>query len=141
MIVWGGDGEPGNNPLATGSRFRLGLEGAICVDATGCASGNCSNGICAPAGFAHIPAGSFCMGSPGGGGSAACPDGPAEPGRLIREGPLHEVIMTRPFLLGETETTQAEWQAVMGSNPSYFDGDPGPARGGDSPVEIHAKER
>jgi len=32
------------------------------------------------------------------------------------------------FWLGETEVTQAQWQAVMGSNPSYF-------KGSDRPVE------
>ncbi len=36
------------------------------------------------------------------------------------ERPAHEVIITKPFYLGRTEVTQAQWSKVMGSNPSYF---------------------
>ena len=32
--------------------------------------------------------------------------------------PLHEVTLTQAFYLGKYETTQAQWEAVMGSNPS-----------------------
>ena len=35
----------------------------------------------------------------------------------------HDVTLS-PFAIGQTEVTQALWQAVMGSNPSYFTGDP-----------------
>lgn len=38
------------------------------------------------------------------------------------EKPQHEVILTRGFWLGETPVTQAQWQAVMGENPSHFKG-------------------
>lgn len=38
-------------------------------------------------------------------------------------GPPHRVTISRPFFLGATEVTQAQWTAVMGSNPSYFKGD------------------
>ena len=38
------------------------------------------------------------------------------------EKPAHEVTLSS-FSIGETEVTQALWQAVMGSNPSYFTGD------------------
>jgi formylglycine-generating enzyme required for sulfatase activity len=37
-------------------------------------------------------------------------------------------ITIKPFLLGETEVTQAQWKKIMGSNPSKFKGD-------DRPVE------
>jgi formylglycine-generating enzyme required for sulfatase activity len=33
------------------------------------------------------------------------------------------VILTRPFWLGRTEVTQAQWQAIMGGNPSNFKGE------------------
>jgi len=39
------------------------------------------------------------------------------------EKPAHEVTLSS-YLIGQTEVTQALWQAVMGTNPSYFTGDP-----------------
>ena len=53
-----------------------------------------------------IPAGTFTMGSPAG-----------EAGRQDDE-TQHQVTLTKGFLLMEAEVTQAQWQAVMGSNPS-----------------------
>lgn len=44
------------------------------------------------------------------------------------ERPVTRVMFTESFWLGKTEVTQAQWQAVMGSNPSYF-------KGADLPVE------
>ncbi|MFN3201900.1 MAG: formylglycine-generating enzyme family protein [Bradymonadia bacterium] len=44
--------------------------------------------------------------------------------------PLHRVELTHTFALGETEVTQGQWKAVMGSNPSRFK-----ACGDDCPVE------
>lgn len=38
------------------------------------------------------------------------------------EKPVHSVILSN-YYIGETEVTQALWEAVMGSNPSYFKGD------------------
>ncbi|MDX2285871.1 MAG: SUMF1/EgtB/PvdO family nonheme iron enzyme [Bacteroidia bacterium] len=35
------------------------------------------------------------------------------------EQPVHRVTLS-DFYLGETEVTQAQWRAVMGTNPSYF---------------------
>ncbi len=55
-----------------------------------------------------IPAGRFAMGSASGGGND---------GR-----PVTQVTISRPFWLGKTEVTQAQWEALMGSNPSYFKG-------------------
>ena len=37
------------------------------------------------------------------------------------ESPVHQVTLS-DYYMGETEVTQALWQAVMGSNPSYFSG-------------------
>ncbi|GAB6051197.1 hypothetical protein JCM17960_00170 [Magnetospira thiophila] len=54
-----------------------------------------------------IPSGSFQMGSNGGDGD---------------EKPVHRVNIGYQFAVGKYEVTQAEWQAVMGSNPSYFKG-------------------
>ncbi|MBY0229309.1 MAG: formylglycine-generating enzyme family protein [Gemmataceae bacterium] len=56
-----------------------------------------------------LPAGAFQMGSPG-----------EEPNRVQGEGPRHPVEITRPFCLGAFAVTQAEYLAVMGTNPSWF---------------------
>ena len=34
----------------------------------------------------------------------------------------HQVTLSKAFYLGKTEVTQAQWQAKMSSNPSYFKG-------------------
>ena len=57
--------------------------------------------------FKLIPAGTFIMGE---GGQA------------------HEVTLTEPFQMGVHEVTQAQYEQVMGSNPSGF-------KGADNPVE------
>jgi formylglycine-generating enzyme required for sulfatase activity/GH43 family beta-xylosidase len=59
--------------------------------------------------FVRIPAGTFTMGSPS-----------DELGRFNHEGPQHQVTLTQSFYMQSTEVTQAQWEAVMGSNPSYF---------------------
>jgi len=59
-------------------------------------------------GFVRIKAGEFMMGSPDDDKDAA-PD----------EKPQHKVRIS-PFYLGVTEVTQAQYEAVMGSNPSHF---------------------
>ena len=59
--------------------------------------------------FVLIPAGSFSMGS-----DEELGDGD--------ESPKHKVILTKSFYLGRCEVTQAQWQRIMGSNPSQFKG-------------------
>ncbi len=66
----------------------------------------------------RIPAGTFMMGSPA-----------DERGRYSDED-LHQVTLTQDYYLGKYEVTQRQWQAVMGSNPSYFS-----SCGLDCPVE------
>ena len=43
-----------------------------------------------------------------------------EAGRYPDESPQHLVTISRGFWLGDTPCTQAQWQAVMGGNPSQF---------------------
>lgn len=62
--------------------------------------------------FVLIPAGEFKMGSPTG-----------EEHRISNEGPVHYVTIERAYYLGKYEVTQKQWREVMGSNPSYFEGD------------------
>ena len=98
---------------------RLGL-GEECGPEVECLSGNCSNGHCAPEGFSYIPAGTFCMGAPGYGGSEECPDRDPELGVENYEGPMHEVTLTRPFFLQQNEVTQNQWDEHFDTNPSFF---------------------
>ena len=39
------------------------------------------------------------------------------------EKPVHQVTLTNDYYMGKYEVTQALWKAVMGSNPSAFNGD------------------
>ena len=52
-----------------------------------------------------IPSGTFNMGEEGSATSL-----------------VHTVTLTKAFYLGKTEVTQAQWQAKIGNNPSYFSG-------------------
>lgn len=65
-----------------------------------------------------VKAGTFTMGATSEQGSDAGSDAK----------PTHRVTLST-YYMGETEVTQALWQAVMGSNPSHF------SRGGNYPVE------
>jgi formylglycine-generating enzyme required for sulfatase activity len=60
-----------------------------------------------PLTLVRIPSGSFMMGSP-----------ENEWGREANEGPRHQVVISKWFYLGKYEVTQAQWQAIMGDNPS-----------------------
>ena len=67
--------------------------------------------------FVQIPAGEFRIGSE------------SEEAFYLEE-PVTRVRISRGFWLGKYEVTQGQWQAVMGSNPSFFD-----ECGPDCPVE------
>ena len=64
--------------------------------------------------FILCPAGTFMMGSESG---------------LDWEKPAHQVTITRPYYIAKYPVTQAQWKAVMGSEPSKF-------LGKDYPVEM-----
>lgn len=55
--------------------------------------------------FVHVEPGEFVMGSGSG---------------MNSEQPPHKVRISKGFDLGKYEVTQAQWQALMGSNPSRF---------------------
>jgi formylglycine-generating enzyme required for sulfatase activity len=57
--------------------------------------------------FVKIAAGEFMMGSENGD---------------VDEKPVHRVRISQGFEMGKYEVTQAQWEAVMGSNPSEFKG-------------------
>jgi formylglycine-generating enzyme required for sulfatase activity len=54
-----------------------------------------------------IPAGSFMRGSNDGDSS---------------EKPVHQVTISKPFWMGKTEVTQAQYKQVTGETPSHFQG-------------------
>ena len=62
--------------------------------------------------FVLIPGGSFQMGSP-----------ESEEGRDQDEGPVHKVFIDS-FYMSRYETTQAQWEKIMGNNPSLLIGPP-----------------
>jgi len=62
----------------------------------------------------YIPPGKFVMGSHAN----------------EKETPVHDVTISQAFYIGKYEVTQAQWQAVMGNNPSHFKD-----CGGNCPVE------
>ena len=64
----------------------------------------------------YVAPSTFMMGSP-----------VSEVGRDANE-TQHQVTLTKGYWLGKYEVTQAQWQSVMGSNPSKF-------QGGSRPVE------
>jgi formylglycine-generating enzyme required for sulfatase activity/serine/threonine protein kinase len=66
--------------------------------------------------FGWCPPGTFLMGSPS-----------SEEGREDDE-TEHRVTLTKGFYIGVHPVTQAQWQAVMGDNPTHF-------KGADRPVE------
>ncbi len=59
----------------------------------------------------EVEGGTFTMGATAEQGSDAYDE----------EKPAHQVTLSS-YCIGQTEVTQALWQAVMGSNPSYFNG-------------------
>ncbi len=65
--------------------------------------------------FRWAPAGTFMMGS--------TKDGSGEVGGDVDYGVLHKVTLTKGFWILETETTQKMWTAVMGDNPSKYQGE------------------
>ena len=65
---------------------------------------NLGNGITLE--MVKIPGGEFIMGSP-----------TEEEGREATEGPQHQVIV-KPFFMGKFAVTQAQYQEIMGNNPS-----------------------
>jgi formylglycine-generating enzyme required for sulfatase activity len=75
--------------------------------------------------FVSVPAGTFMMGSSDAEAQAAYEE--AKHGNkdaklewYTTEKPKHQVTFREGFYMGRYEVTQAQWQAVMGNNPSDF---------------------
>ncbi len=113
VVEWAGEL---GGPWAAWSNVVVGIGGTVLVDLRPGAMGRfyrarLEAGSPAPAGFVWIPPGTFVMGSP-----------TSELGRAADE-VQHTVTLTQGFWLSDHEVTQAEYQAIMGNNPSWFRGD------------------
>jgi len=73
-------------------------------------------------GFVKITAGSFQMGTNN---------------EEYDDKPVHNVTLTRDFYICDHEVTQEEYEAVMGTNPSWFDG----TKGKEASAREHQKRR
>ena len=73
--------------------------------------------------FRLIPPGRFWMGSQGN-----------ESGRVVNEG-RNQVVISKPYYVGKTEVTQAQWWAIMGNSSSYQGNNPSYWKGNCLPVE------
>jgi formylglycine-generating enzyme required for sulfatase activity len=76
-------------------------------------AGDAPTGVIPVVGMVWIQPGTFIMGSRA-----------DEPGRSSNEGPQTTVTLTKGFWMGVHEVTQREYQAVTGTNPSFFAGNP-----------------
>jgi formylglycine-generating enzyme required for sulfatase activity len=72
-----------------------------------------------------VPAGKFTMGSPEG-----------EEGRDQDEGPQHPVVITKPFAVGKTEVTFAEWDACVAAGACSKAADNGWGRDGQPVINV-----
>lgn len=88
----------------TGDPTTIAMQGRKCVAAEEITI-TLPGGV--PMDLVHIPAGTFEMGSP-----------TDERGRSDKED-LHQVTLTQGYYFGKYEVTQAQWQAVMGTNPAH----------------------
>jgi formylglycine-generating enzyme required for sulfatase activity len=96
-----GSSTPGNN-----IGFRVVLGPVLSPTGTG--------GPTAPAGFVTIQPGTFQMGSNAANAAPYYNDSSTQP--------VHAVTLSYTYWMGATEVTQAQYQALMGTNPSGFPG-------------------
>jgi formylglycine-generating enzyme required for sulfatase activity len=102
-------------PWASWTNVTVGAEGRVLVDLSPGSAARfyraVEQGPVGPTGFVWIVPGTFVMGSP-----------LSEADRNSIEA-QHTVTLTQGFWLSDHETTQAEYQLVMGSNPSNWKGE------------------
>ena len=93
------------NPCQNGGACADGVASYTCTCTPGYEGPTCAEQC--PGGWCQVPAGEFIMGSP-----------PEEPCRHPTLEPAHPVTLTRAFWIGRTEVTNAQWSALVTSNPS-----------------------
>jgi formylglycine-generating enzyme required for sulfatase activity len=100
----------------TWTNVTVGADGVVLVDLSPGSAARFYRAVAeqrpvGPTGFVWIVSGTFVMGSP-----------ESEDGRQSDE-VIHTVTLTQGFWMSDHETTQAEYQLVMGSNPSFWKGE------------------
>ena len=105
-----------SGPWTMWTNLTVGAEGTVLVDLSPGSAARFYRVVdeskaIGPAGFVWISPGTFVMGSP-----------ESEAHREINE-VIHPVTLTQGFWISDHETTQAEYQLVMGSNPSNWKGE------------------
>ena len=105
-----------SGPWTMWTNVTVGAEGTVLVDLSPGSAARfyravAEHGPVGPTGFVWIVPGTFVMGSP-----------LSEADRDSDEA-QHTVTLTQGFWLSDHETTQAEYQLVMGSNPSNWKGE------------------
>jgi formylglycine-generating enzyme required for sulfatase activity len=106
--------EPTGNDWRCLEFFQLPASPYLWIDRSDSATGNRfyrATAMDAPTNMVFIPPGTFRMGSP-----------TREVDRTANEGPQTAVIISRGAWIGKYEVIQGEYLAVMGSNPSWFNG-------------------
>jgi formylglycine-generating enzyme required for sulfatase activity len=92
---------------------RMAAAAGLCICLGGCPSLPPAEGVnTLGMAFVYVPAGSFPMGC-----------GESDDSCFYEEKPRHLVTISQPFYLGKYEVTQAQWAAVMGTQPNMFKGD------------------
>lgn len=74
----------------------------------------------------YIPPGEFMMGSRDSAEEVARKGTNVKTERFTAEHPQHQVKITNEFIMGATEVSQAQYIAIMGTNPSEFKGEDNP---------------
>ncbi|MFN0112576.1 MAG: formylglycine-generating enzyme family protein [Blastocatellia bacterium] len=84
-----------------------------CRSSSAITDGKGLESLLAESNYVRIPVGNFLMGLPD-----------DMPGVKLeeRERPQHRILISQAFEMGKYEVTQAQWEAVMGVNPSAFKG-------------------
>ena len=101
-------------PVAVGQAGRSGSDAATNVTVSKDLSLDLGNGVSMK--LVLIPAGKFKMGNHDGPAETVANFG-GEEEHLADEYPVHEVTISKPFYMGIHEVTQAQWKAVMGTEP------------------------
>ena len=107
QVLEGLMGDPGTLPMEEDGEAHS--RRVTTASASSLAPLDCGGGVMMD--LVLIPAGEFTMGSRAN-----------EADRNSHEGPQHRVRITKPSYMGKHEVTQAQYERIVGKNPSHFGG-------------------